>query len=69
MNDNVSNIIYDDKFYKDQIKFYKNLLKNGDAKAKSKATKALLNLKGKLKFELRAAQNEIDKIINNSNYE
>ena len=64
MNDNTSNIIYNDKFYNDQIKFYKNLLKNGDDDAKSKAEKALLNLRGKLQFELRQANKQINKILN-----
>ncbi len=69
MNDNTSNIIYNDKFYSDQTKFYKNLLKNGDDDAKSKAEKALLNLRGKLQFELRQANKQINKILNGPNYE
>ncbi len=69
MNDNSLNTLYDDKFYNDQIKFYTSMLNDGDSKGKIRARKALLHLKGKLKFELRQADELIADILNKSKYE
>jgi len=69
MKEFTSNNTYDDKFYKQQIKLNKNLL-NSDKKTLSRqGEKNLLELKGRLLFELRAAQSEIKEILNNPNYE
>jgi hypothetical protein len=69
MKEFTSNNTYDDKFYKQQIKLNKNLL-NSDKKTLSRqGEKNLLELKGRLLFELRAAQSEIKEILNNLNYE
>jgi len=69
MNDNSLNTLYDDKFYNDQIKFYTSMLNDGDGEGKIRARKALLHLKGKLKFELRQADERIADILNKSKYE
>ena len=69
MKEFTSNNTYDDKFYKQQIKLNKNLL-NSDKKTLSRqGEKNLLELKGRLLFELRTAQSEIKEILNNPNYE
>ena len=61
--------MYSDKFYSDQIKLNKNLLKSDKKKKRKRAIRNLLELKGRLKSELRTAQNQINKILNNPNYE
>ena len=45
------------------------LLNSNKKKKRKLAEKNLLELKGRLKSELRAAQNQINKILNNPNYE
>jgi hypothetical protein len=69
MNDLCLNNTYDNKFYKQQIKFNKNLLKFGKPNQRKKAEKDLIELQGRLKFELRTANNQIKEILNNPNYE
>tara|TARA_Y100000401_G_scaffold37577_1_gene28208 strand:+ start:225 stop:410 length:186 start_codon:yes stop_codon:yes gene_type:complete len=59
----------DDKFYSDQIKLNKNLLKSDKKKKRKRAIRNLLELRGRLLFELRTAKNEINNILNNPNYE
>ncbi len=61
--------MYSDKFYSDQIKLNKNLLKSDKKKKRKRGAKNLLELRGRLLFELRTAKNEINKILNNPNYE
>ena len=69
MNDFSSNNTYDNKFYKQQIKLNKNLLKFGKPNQRKTAEKDLIELRGRLKFELRTANNQIKEILNNPNYE
>ena len=69
MNDLCLNNTYDNKFYKQQIKFNKNLLKFGKPDQRKKAEKDLIELRGRLKFELRTANSQIKEILNNPNYE
>ena len=69
MNDLCLNNTYDNKFYKQQIKFNKNLLKFGKPNQRKKAEKDLIELRGRLKFELRTANSQIKEILNNPNYE
>jgi uncharacterized protein (UPF0335 family) len=69
MNDFISNNTYDNKFYKQQIRLNKNLLKFGKPNQRKKAEKDLIELRGRLKFELRTANNQIKEILNNPNYE
>tara|TARA_R100000742_G_C4228110_1_gene50288 strand:- start:340 stop:525 length:186 start_codon:yes stop_codon:yes gene_type:complete len=59
----------DDKFYSDEIKLNKNLLKSDKKKKRKRAIRNLLELRGRLLFELRTAKNEINNILNNPNYE
>jgi len=61
--------MYSDKFYSKQIKLNKNLLKSDKKKKRKRGAKNLLELRGRLLFELRTAKNEINKILNNPNYE
>lgn len=61
--------MYDDKFYADEINLNKNLLKFGDKKQRKQAKKNLLELRGRLLFELRTANDQINNILNNPNYE
>ena len=61
--------MYDDKFYADEINLNKNLLKFGDKKQRKQAEKNLLELRGRLLFELRTANDQINNILNNPNYE
>ena len=61
--------MYDDDFYNQEIQSNINLLNSSKKKKRKLATKNLLELKGRLKSELRAAQNQINKILNNPNYE
>lgn len=61
--------MYDDKFYADEINLNKNLLKFGDKKQRKQAEKNLLELRGRLLFELRMANDQINNILNNPNYE
>jgi hypothetical protein len=69
MNDLCLNNTYDNKFYKQQIKFNKNLLKFGKPDQRKKAEKDLIELRCRLKFELRTANSQIKEILNNPNYE
>jgi hypothetical protein len=61
--------MYDDDFYNQEIQSNINLLNSNKKKKRKLAEKNLLELKGRLKSELRAAQNRINKILNNPNYE
>lgn len=61
--------MYDDDFYNQEIQSNINLLNSNKKKKRKLAEKNLLELKGRLKSELRAAQNQINKILNNPNYE
>ena len=61
--------MYDDDFYNQEIQSNINLLNSNKKKKRNLAEKNLLELKGRLKSELRAAQNRINKILNNPNYE
>ena len=69
MKEFTSNNTYDNKFYKQQIKFNKNLLKFGKPDQRKKAEKDLIELRCRLKFELRTANSQIKEILNNPNYE
>ncbi len=69
MNDFDLNNTYDSRFYKKQIKLNKNLLKSDKKTLARQGEKNLLELKGRLLFELRTAQSEIKEILNNPNYE
>ena len=61
--------MYDDDFYNQEIQSNIKLLNSNKKKKRKLAEKNLLELKGRLKSELRAAQNQINKILNNPNYE
>mgnify|MGYP003112718564 FL=1 len=61
--------MYSDDFYNQEIQSNINLLNSNKKKKRKLAEKNLLELKGRLKSELRAAQNQINKILNNPNYE
>jgi hypothetical protein len=61
--------MYSSKFYSDQIKLNKNLLNSDKKTLARQGEKNLLELKGRLLFELRTAQSEIKEILNNPNYE
>ena len=61
--------MYSDDFYNQEIQSNIKLLNSSKKKKRKLATKNLLELKGRLKSELRAAQNQINKILNNPNYE
>ena len=61
--------MYDDDFYNQEIQSNIKLLNSNKKKKRKLAEKNLLELKGRLKSELRAAQNRINKILNNPNYE
>ena len=61
--------MYDDTFYSKQINLNKNLLKSGKKKKRKQGTQNLLELKGRLLFELRTAKAQIKEIQNNPNYE
>ena len=67
MNDFSLNNTYDGKFYKKQIKLNKNLLKFGKHNQRKKAEKDLIELRGRLKFELRTTNNQIKEILNKLN--
>ena len=69
MNDFNLNNTYDSQFYKKQIKLNKNLLKSDKKTLARQGEKNLLELKGRLLFELRTAQAQIKEIQNNPNYE
>ena len=69
MKEFTSNNTYDDKFYKQQIKLNKNLLNSDKKTLARQGEKNLLELKGRLLFELRTAQAQIKEIQNNPNYE
>jgi len=69
MNDFDLNNTYDSRFYKKQIKLNKNLLKSDKKTLARQGEKNLLELKGRLLFELRTAQAQIKEIQNNPNYE
>ena len=61
--------MYSSKFYSDQINLNKNLLKSDKLTLARQGEKNLLELKGRLLFELRTAQSQIKEIVNNPNYE
>ena len=61
--------MYDDTFYATQIKLNKNLLNSDKRTLRRQGEKNLLELKGRLLFELRTAQSQIKEIVNNPNYE
>ena len=61
--------MYSDDFYTQEIQSNIKLLNSNKKKKRKLAEKNLLELKGRLKSELRAAQNRINKILNNPNYE
>tara|TARA_R100001129_G_scaffold102188_1_gene69861 strand:+ start:247 stop:432 length:186 start_codon:yes stop_codon:yes gene_type:complete len=61
--------MYSDDFYNQEIQSNIKLLNSNKKKKRKLAEKNLLELKGRLKSELRAAQNQINKILNNQNYE
>ena len=58
-----------DDIYNQEIQSNKKLLNSNKKKKRKLAEKNLLELKGRLKSELRAAQDRINKILNNPNYE
>jgi len=64
MNDLTLNNTYDGKFYKQQIEFNKNLLKFGKPPERKKAKRNLLELRGRLLFEKRMAENQISRLTN-----
>lgn len=61
--------MYSDDFYNQEIQSNIKLLNSNKKKKRKLAEKNLLELKGRLKSELRAAQDRINKILNNPNYE
>jgi|TARA_R110000744_G_scaffold201135_1_gene320338 hypothetical protein len=61
--------MYSDIFYSDQINLNKNLLKSSKKTLRKQGEKNLLELKGRLLFELRTAQSQIKEVLNNPNYE
>ena len=61
--------MYSDDFYNQEIQSNIKLLNSNKKKKRKLAEKNLLELKGRLKSELRSAQNQINKILNNPNYE
>ena len=61
--------MYSDDFYNQEIQLNIKLLNSNKKKKRKLAEKNLLELKGRLKSELRAAQNRINKILNTPNYE
>ena len=61
--------MYDDTFYSNKINLNKNLLKSRKPTLRREGKKNLLELKGRLLFELRTAQSQIKEILNNPNYE
>ena len=61
--------MYSDDFYNQEIQSNIKLLNSNKKKKRKLAEKNLLELKGRLKSELRAAQNQINKILNSPNYE
>ena len=61
--------MYDDAFYSKQINLNKNLLKSNKKTLARQGEKNLLELKGRLLFELRTAKAQIKEIQNNPNYE
>ena len=61
--------MYSDYFYNQEIQSNIKLLNSNKKKKRKLAEKNLLELKGRLKSELRAAQDRINKILNNPNYE
>ena len=61
--------MYSSKFYSDQINLNKNLLNSNKKTLARQGEKNLLELKGRLLFELRTAQSQIKEILNNPDYE
>ena len=61
--------MYNEEFYDNEINLNKNLLKFGDKKQRKQAEKNLLELRGRLMFELRVANKQIKDILDNPNYE
>ena len=56
--------MYSDDFYNQEIQLNIKLLNSNKKKKRKLAEKNLLELKGRLKSELRAAQDRINKILN-----
>jgi hypothetical protein len=52
-------------FYDEQIQLNIKLLNSNKKTLRRQGEKNLLELKGRVKFELRTAQNQIKKILNN----
>lgn len=61
--------MYSSKFYSEQINLNKNLLKSDKKTLVRQGAKNLLELKGRLLFELRTAQSQIKEVLNNPDYE
>tara|TARA_R110000751_G_scaffold8532_1_gene33428 strand:+ start:824 stop:1012 length:189 start_codon:yes stop_codon:yes gene_type:complete len=61
--------MYNSNFYSDQINLNKNLLNSNKKTLRKQGEKNLLELKGRLLFELRTAQSQIKEILNNPDYE
>tara|TARA_R110000822_G_scaffold239151_1_gene369014 strand:+ start:135 stop:323 length:189 start_codon:yes stop_codon:yes gene_type:complete len=61
--------MYNSNFYSDQINLNKNLLNSNKKTLARQGEKNLLELKGRLLFELRTAQSQIKEILNNPDYE
>ena len=58
---------YDNNFYSKEIKKNINLFKFGTKRERKQAEKKLIELRGRLKFELRTANNQIKEILNKLN--
>jgi len=58
---------YDNIFYSKEIKKNINLFKFGTKRERKQAEKKLIELRGRLKFELRTANNQIKEILNKLN--
>jgi hypothetical protein len=61
--------MYNSNFYSDQINLNKILLNSNKKTLARQGEKNLLELKGRLLFELRTAQSQIKEILNNPDYE
>tara|TARA_Y100000310_G_scaffold254722_1_gene261890 strand:- start:229 stop:435 length:207 start_codon:yes stop_codon:yes gene_type:complete len=58
---------YDNNFYSKEIKKNINLFKFGTKIERTQAEKRLVELRGRLKFELRTANSQIKEILNKLN--
>jgi len=58
---------YNNIFYSKEIKKNINLFKFGTKRERKQAEKKLIELRGRLKFELRTANNQIKEILNKLN--